>query len=311
MCLRHPERIKRMKILTNTVKAIGSGTRVAGKVARTGHVLATNSFEFFIDTLITVIISVIIPIPILGSLVGSVVAPYKKVLLYLFASAVFMPIFITIIVMMVILTPGGFLSQLPNLSQIAKNLTGDAAIWVNKLLHGTLSLSNSTISITGLNDYIEAGFTDTDIPNRDPFGGGGTINSQQTAGFHDQIYFNTYGVIHEGVDLIPTNAYYQSNKAYSLTKQVIMFAANSGVAHDYTDSYGALTVDITNKEGTLLTEYKHLKQFIMQDGTVHAGQPVGVMGSTGFAFGEHLHYQIEVNQNGSWIPVNPDSYLPN
>jgi hypothetical protein len=300
-----------MKILTNTIKTIGSGMRVTHKVARTGHALAVNPLEFFIDTLISIVASIFIPIPILGSLVGSIIAPYKKVILYLLASAILLPVFITVMVMTVVLAPRDFLSQLPNLSQITKSLTGNAATWVNNLLHGNLALPNSGIPITGLNGYIEAGFTDTDIPNRDPFGGNGLTNSQQTAGFHDQAYFNTYGVVHEGVDLIPTNAYYQSNKAYGLTKQVIMFATNSGTARDYTDSYGALTVDITNKEGTLLTEYKHLKQFIMQDGVVHAGQPVGVMGATGFAFGEHLHYQIEVNQGGSWVPVNPESYLPN
>lgn len=300
-----------MKMLVNTVKAIGSGAKTAGKVARTGHALATNPFGFFTDTLIAIVVSVFIPVPILGSVIGALVSDYKKVILYLLAAAILMPIFITIMVMTVVLTPYGFLSKLPNLSQIAKGLTGDAAIWINKLLHGKLSLPGSAITIDGLKDYRETGFTDTDIPGRDPFGGEGTKNSQVTVGFHDQNYFNTYGVVHQGIDIIPSNAYYQSNKAYALTKQVIMFATNTGTAHTYKDSYGALTVDITNKEGTLLTEYKHLKQFIMRDGNIQAGQPVGIMGSTGFAFGEHLHYQIEVNQGGNWTPVNPVNYLPN
>jgi len=296
-----------MKLLTNTIKAIGSGT----KVARTTQALATDPFGFLLDAVISIAVSALIPIPVLGSLIGSVIASYKKVILYLLASVILVPVFVTVMVMTVILTPGGFLSQLPNLTQIAAGLTGDAALWVAKLLHGSLPVQNKTIAIEGLQSYIEAGFTDTDVPSRDPFGGNGLTNSQKTAGFHDPVYFNTYGVVHEGVDLIPSNAYYQNNKAYALTKQVIMFATNDGTARTYTDSYGALTVDITNKQGTLFTEYKHLKQFIMKDGEVHAGQPVGVMGSTGFAFGEHLHYQIEVNQGGKWTPVNPDTYLPN
>jgi murein DD-endopeptidase MepM/ murein hydrolase activator NlpD len=40
---------------------------------------------------------------------------------------------------------------------------------------------------------------------------------------------------------------------------------------------------------------------------VKKGQVIGYMGSTGGAFGSHLHW--EVWQGGDWLPVNPRAFL--
>lgn len=246
--------------------------------------IAQNPFEFIIDRVLVVIITTCVPVPFVGELVVAC----KRQVVYVLASLIIANVLVVVMAVAIILNPLGFIAN------IASLLSG---------------AGGATISIGALKGYIEPGFSDGSMPSLDPFGGQGREDSIMTASFHDQQYYLTYGLVHEGIDLVPSQQYYSTNQAYAKIKQVIMFATISGTAHDYTDSYGALTVDITNSQGTLLTEYKHLKQFIMQDGAVHAGQPVGVMGATGFAFGEHLHYQIEVNQGGNWTPVDPTGYI--
>ena len=54
----------------------------------------------------------------------------------------------------------------------------------------------------------------------------------------------------------------------------------------------------------------HLNEvYVATSDTIPAGDPIGTMGDTGFATGEHLHYEIRVNNNGVWMPVNPLSYI--
>lgn len=260
--------------------------KYAGKIQKgvgVASALAVNPLEFVLDRVIAVIVTALIPIPF----IGEIVVACKREVAYILASLVVTNVIVVFMALCLIFNPLGFITQLASL----------------------LSGGTAAIPIAGLEGYIEPGFSDVDIPSKDPFGGNGTENSIMTETFHDPGYYAMFGMVHEGIDLVPSQHYYDTNKAYAIAKQVVMFATIAGTARDYVDSYGALTVDITNKQGTLLVEYKHLKQFIMSDGAVHAGQVVGVMGATGFAFGEHLHYQIEVNQNGSWVPVDPTGYI--
>lgn len=267
----------------------------ASKVKRgvqTAHAIAINPFEFVLDRFLTIIISTFIPLPFIGELIVA----FKKPVLGMLASLVITTFACIFIVISLILSPLGLWVRLhiPSISTIISDT-------------GATVLTPAQLKL--LEGYLEPEISTADTPSKDPFGGNGTENSIMTASFHDLNYYLTYHLVHEGMDLVPTQNYYSSNKAYLATKQVIMFATIDGTAHDYIDSYGALTVDITNKAGNLLVEYKHLKEFIMKDGDVKAGQPVGVMGATGFAFGEHLHYQIENNEGGSWVTVNPAGYI--
>src|SRR5207302_1003038 len=107
----------------------------------------------------------------------------------------------------------------------------------------------------------------------------------------------------------PTEAYYAENKAYRITGQPIIFATMSGKATTYTDPEGALTVSIINNEGTIQTVYKHFKQILTCNCTIKAGTPIGIMGDTGFAEGEHLHYEVRLNEGGNWVAVNPLDYI--
>ena len=61
--------------------------------------------------------------------------------------------------------------------------------------------------------------------------------------------------------------------------------------------------------GGLSTLYAHLQgDYVVSQGqSVQRGQLIGYMGSTGFALGTHLHW--EVWQGGDWNPVNPRSFL--
>jgi murein DD-endopeptidase MepM/ murein hydrolase activator NlpD len=94
---------------------------------------------------------------------------------------------------------------------------------------------------------------------------------------------------HDGVDFVtngdPTIRASQAG--------VVTYAARNG-------GYG-LTIEITNDFG-VMTRYAHLRQFLVEVGNpVQAGDPIGIMGSTGLSTGPHLHYEVLVNG----IPVNP------
>ncbi|MCL2491795.1 MAG: peptidoglycan DD-metalloendopeptidase family protein [Coriobacteriia bacterium] len=64
-------------------------------------------------------------------------------------------------------------------------------------------------------------------------------------------------------------------------------------------------VSIDHGDG-VVTNYAHLNAILVSVGqTVSGGQPVGYIGSTGFSFGNHLHFEVVIN--GSFR--NPMSYL--
>ncbi len=81
-------------------------------------------------------------------------------------------------------------------------------------------------------------------------------------------------------------------------------AAGVVVANWYDGGYG-IKIDIDHGNG-YHTWYAHLSRVLVSDGThVYKGEPIGLVGATGFATGPHLHYQIMYN--GS--PVNPTPFL--
>ena len=58
----------------------------------------------------------------------------------------------------------------------------------------------------------------------------------------------------------------------------------------------------------LTTAYAHQARFLVRQGqAVHKGDPIGIVGSTGYATGPHLHF--EVRENGAVIdPVGALSH---
>ena len=126
----------------------------------------------------------------------------------------------------------------------------------------------------------------------------------------DPLYFIEFGRIHTGIDLVPNEDYYQNNQSFKQTQQVIIFATHSGTVSTYVDQYGGETVELTNNEGTLKTIYIHFSKFLVSSGSqISAGTPLGVIGSTGFATGDHVHYEIRVKNGEAWVPVNPLKYM--
>ncbi len=160
----------------------------------------------------------------------------------------------------------------------------------------------------------DSSFTSTDIPFQNPLGGTGLSYVRITASFHDLAYYAQFGLWHEGIDFVPSDLYYQQSKAYNdpsnTSHSIIIFSTINGTVDYYQDQYGSNTVEVLNKEGTLKIIYMHLNEVFVKTGQIiTAGTAVGTMGDTGFSTGEHLHYQIDVNNNGTWTPVDPLGYI--
>lgn len=243
-----------------------------------------NPLSFLFDLLLLTIISAFIPI----SFANWVVVRHKKlIVLMILGCSITALIFFTIVVLL-------FTSPF--------------------FLLGFKPSPINEQAITNLDNYKESGFNDTDIPLKNPFGGVGMTQTITTVSFHEieNIIWNNTQVTEteQGIDLVPNNLYFLTNKAAKVTGEPIVFNTLTGTADTYTDRNGALTVEVTNSLGTIKTIYIHLQQILVANNTeVHAGVPIGVMGSTGMSTGPHLEYQVRLNNNGNWLEVNPMNYI--
>ena len=78
---------------------------------------------------------------------------------------------------------------------------------------------------------------------------------------------------------------------------VVVFAGGRG-------GYGNAT--IIDHGNSLATLYAHQSSILLGDGQrVTRGQVIGLVGSTGFATGPHLHFEVRING----VPVDPLPYL--
>ena len=99
--------------------------------------------------------------------------------------------------------------------------------------------------------------------------------------------------MHPGLDMAGATG----SKIYSTNEGVIVFAGRK-------PAYGNV-VDIEHKFG-IVTRYAHLSKIVVKEGQkVAKGQQVGVQGSTGRSTGQHLHYEVRVNDS----PINPIKFL--
>ncbi|NJK70675.1 MAG: M23 family metallopeptidase [Thermales bacterium] len=158
-----------------------------------------------------------------------------------------------------------------------------------------------------LDGYIEEGFDDSPSPIGKPFGFG---NSSITAGFRDAEYLKTFEKPHDGVDYIPNENYYANNTAYKITKFPILFSTCSGEGVSKIDQHGGKYVDISCNDNIhrviLLHNTINLIPYTSPT-QITAGQPVGIMGSTGYSTGAHVHYQIW--ENGEIVDPTPYTIL--
>jgi len=102
-----------------------------------------------------------------------------------------------------------------------------------------------------------------------------------------------YRKLHTGIDIAAP---------YGAT----VIAANTGkvIASYYNSSYGNMI--IIDHGGGIATLYAHLSSRLVSVGTtVHRGQTIAKVGSTGMSTGPHLHFEVRLNG----VYQNPRSYL--
>lgn len=87
--------------------------------------------------------------------------------------------------------------------------------------------------------------------------------------------------------------------AYDLPKGTPILAAAEGEVTSGVDRYGANYVKIDH--GRYQTVYWHLDEIWKSSGHVLAGEPIGSVGSTGYATGPHLHFGVYYDQNGNGV----------
>lgn len=124
------------------------------------------------------------------------------------------------------------------------------------------------------------------IPSIDPVDGADVVGCYCYRSYPDNEF-------HPGVDL---GANYGD---------VVRAAAAGTVAFaDWDGGYGE-KIDIDHGNG-YHTWYAHLSKIEVQDGQfVHKGEEIGLVGSTGYSTGPHLHYQVMLNGQA----VDPTPYL--
>lgn len=248
---------------------------------RHAHAIKEDPIGFVGDTLVKALFSLFCPIPLAGSVVAYFRGPILAVLLSLVAFVLFMIITIGAIIAAPLLLSSGVLAQIISSSP-----------------------SNSS------NVSPDSSFAQSSTPTKTPLGGTGLEYASITAGFMDPAYFLTFGKNHNGIDLVPSEEYYQQSIGFTTTHKVIVYATHTGTGRYYIDQKGGETVEVTNSEDSLKTIYIHFKDVYIKTGdAIEAGEPIGEMGRTGHATGEHIHYEIRIKDGDVWMPVNPLTYI--
>ena len=85
-----------------------------------------------------------------------------------------------------------------------------------------------------------------------------------------------------------------------------VYAAEAGVAHVFPSASGYGNHVLIAHGNGWFTLYAHLSAFTVRDGDVcHRGDPIGLVGSTGFSTGPHLHFETRSGDK----PLDPCLFL--
>lgn len=120
--------------------------------------------------------------------------------------------------------------------------------------------------------------------------------------------FSGEKAMHHGVDLT-----IEDRRIISPRDGVVIRANNNSAG------YGKLIIlehKVKDKDGndipgkTFITKYGHLHDIIVNEGDiVKQGDVIGIQGNTGRSTGEHLHYEVIMNENGKTKELNPSKLL--
>ena len=135
----------------------------------------------------------------------------------------------------------------------------------------------------------------------DPGTPGGTADSPSEAGLIWPVagpitspFGMRWGKLHPGIDI-----------GASMGTPIHAAASGNVVYAGWMGGYGNLTV--IDHGGGIATAYGHQSKLEVSVGQqVTQGQEIGLIGSTGFSTGPHLHFEVRVNG----VPVDPMGYLP-
>ena len=127
-------------------------------------------------------------------------------------------------------------------------------------------------------------------------------------------YGSRWGTFHYGIDITGGggNAPIVAAAAGRVT------IASNTCSHNYGKNYncgcngGYGNYVVIDHGNGLLTYYGHMSRAIVSAGTyVQQGQTIGYMGSTGYSTGNHLHFEVRVNDGTSRSVAarNPMNYF--
>ncbi|NLM52121.1 MAG: peptidoglycan DD-metalloendopeptidase family protein [Firmicutes bacterium] len=113
------------------------------------------------------------------------------------------------------------------------------------------------------------------------------------------------GVFHGGIDIGIPHSRWPGSASYK-GNPVNIVAADAGIAYTYKMGSGYGNLVIVDHGGGVATVYGHTHSFLVANGQpVAQGQPIAIVGSTGYSTGPHLHFEVRINGQR----VNPLSYL--
>ncbi len=120
------------------------------------------------------------------------------------------------------------------------------------------------------------------------------------------------GVVHTGVD-IPAP---KGTPVLAAGDGKVIWAGYGlyrGVSGDSSDPYGKAVVirhDFGFQGRQLITVYGHMQEIHVSRGQhVRLGDPLGLVGDTGFVTGPHLHFEVRVGENDFFTSLNPELWL--
>jgi len=108
---------------------------------------------------------------------------------------------------------------------------------------------------------------------------------------------------------VPSAEYLKNSQTYKEYKQVVVYSTVNGTARHYVDQFGGETVEVTSSDNAMKVVFIHFSQVLVESGEVIAGTPLGIMGETGNATGEHVHYEVKIKDGDTWLAVNPLNYI--